>query len=90
MKQHKFKNEANATTTIVVNGSVTVDGLDAEPYTLTETKAPNGYNLLDGSKTITVTVDNTAKITVENVAGIILVIGAGIVLVVRRRMSTDR
>ena len=53
----------------MVNGSVTIDGLDAEAYTLTETKAPEGYNLLTESETITVTVDNSAEITVENVAG---------------------
>lgn len=64
--------ESGATTTIVVNGSVTVDGLDAETYTLTETKAPEGYNLLTESKAVTVTADNTASITVENVAGSLL------------------
>ena len=61
--------ESGATTTIVVNGSVTIDGLDAETYTLTETKAPEGYNLLTAAKTIEVTANNTASITVENVAG---------------------
>lgn len=63
---------SGATTTIIVNGSVTVDGLDAETYTLTETKAPEGYNLLTTPESITVTVDNTATITVENQAGSIL------------------
>lgn len=62
-------NESDATTTIVVDGSVTIDGLDAETYTLTETKAPAGYNLLTESKTVTVNADNTASITVENKAG---------------------
>ena len=61
--------ESGATTTIVVDGSVTIDGLDAETYTLTETKAPAGYNLLTESKTVTVNADNTASITVENKAG---------------------
>lgn len=60
---------SGATDTIVVNGSVTIDGLDAETYTLTETKAPAGYNLLTESKTVTVTADNAASITVENQAG---------------------
>lgn len=64
--------ESGATTTIVVNGSVTIDGLDAETYTLTETKAPEGYNLLTESETVTVTADNKASITVENVAGSLL------------------
>ena len=61
--------ELGTTTTIVVNGSVTIDGLDAETYTLTETKAPAGYNLLTEDKKIEVTANNTASITVENVAG---------------------
>lgn len=60
---------SGATTTIVVNGSVTIDGLDAETYTLTETKAPAGYNLLTTPQTINVTDDDAALITVENVAG---------------------
>lgn len=61
--------ESGATTTIVVNGSVTIDGLDAEIYTLTETKAPEGYNLLTEDKEIEVTTNNLAEITVENEAG---------------------
>lgn len=61
--------ESGATTTIVVNGSVTIDGLDAETYTLTETKAPEGYNLLTESKDAVVNVDNTASVNVVNQAG---------------------
>lgn len=61
--------ESGATTTIVVNGSVTIDGLDAETYALTETKAPAGYNLLTTSMDAVVNVDNTASVDVVNQAG---------------------
>ena len=64
--------EVGATTTIEVNGSVTIYGLDAEDYTLTETKAPDGYNLLDEDETLTVKADNTGEITVVNEAGSLL------------------
>ncbi len=45
--------EANTTTKIVA-GAVVIKGLDADDYTLTETKAPAGYNLLDDSIEVTV------------------------------------
>lgn len=64
------------------NGAISVDGLDADTYVLTETETKEGYNLLDD--TITVVIDQDGKvlykltnspdaakntITVENFAG---------------------
>ena len=38
-----------------VKGIITIEGLDAETYTLVETKAPDGYNKLDTPTTIKIT-----------------------------------
>ena len=43
------------TTQKIVAGKVVIKGLDADTYTLTETKAPAGYNLLDEAIEVTVT-----------------------------------
>ncbi len=65
------------TTTIIV-GSALIFGLDAGTYTLTETKAPDGYNLLTNTVEVTVGSDgyydtttgiNTNTTIVENSAG---------------------
>ncbi|MBE5827217.1 MAG: LPXTG cell wall anchor domain-containing protein [Butyrivibrio sp.] len=41
------------------SGLITIEGLDADSYTLTETKAPEGYNLLEDPITITITSETT-------------------------------
>ena len=77
--------EKDATTTITVkNGKVNIYGLAGKTYTLTETKAPDGYNklvtsetvnLADGSKTHATIVDSVYKdggVVVENHAGTVL------------------
>ena len=77
--------EEGATTTITVkNGKVNIYGLAGKTYTLTETKAPDGYNklvtsetvnLADGSKTHATIVDSVYKdggVVVENHAGTVL------------------
>lgn len=77
--------EDGATTTITVkNGKVNIYGLAGKTYTLTETKAPDGYNklatsetvnLADGSKTHATIVDSVYKdggVVVENHAGTVL------------------
>ena len=77
--------EDGATTTITVkNGKVNIYGLAGKPYTLTETKAPDGYNklvtsetvnLADGSKTHATIVGSVYKdggVVVENHAGTVL------------------
>ena len=77
--------EKDATTTITVkNGKVNIYGLAGKTYTLTETKAPGGYNklvtsetvnLANGSKTHATIVDSVYKdggVVVENHAGTVL------------------
>ena len=77
--------EDGATTTITVkNGKVNIYGLAGKTYTLTETKAPDGYNklvtsetvnLADGSKasaTIVGSVYKDGGVVVENHAGTVL------------------
>lgn len=77
--------EDGATTTITVKGGkVNIYGLAGKTYTLTETKAPDGYNklvtpetvnLTDGSKTHATIVDSVYKdggVVVENHAGTVL------------------
>ena len=77
--------DEGATTTITVkNGKVNIYGLAGKTYTLTETKAPDGYNklvtsetvnLADGSKTHATIVDSVYKdggVVVENHAGTVL------------------
>ena len=41
------------------SGLITINGLDADAYILTETKAPEGYNLLENPITITITSETT-------------------------------
>lgn len=53
--------EINATGYVDKNGVLTFEGLGAGTYTITELVAPNGYNLLKES--ITVTIDANATLT---------------------------
>ena len=77
----------------VTETPVTVEGLNAENYVLVETKAPQGYNLLESSVTVDgkeykhaqqVTVSNTSKVgevqtaTVEDGTGLTLPSTGGI------------
>ena len=57
--------EANATVKSDANGKIYVDGLAEGTYTLTETKAPDTYNLLKNpvSLTITATYDTDGNVT---------------------------
>lgn len=48
------------------NGNIALDGLKAGTYTLTETKAPEGYNLLDAP--ITVVIASNGDVTVDGEA----------------------
>ena len=77
--------EKDATTTITVKGGkVNIYGLAGKAYTLTETKAPDGYNklvtsetvnLADGSKTHATIVGSVYKdggVVIENHAGTVL------------------
>jgi LPXTG-motif cell wall-anchored protein len=86
--------------------SAVVYGLDKDStYYLEETKAQEGYNLLDEEKTVnlgsttSISVVNNAGSVLPSTGGIgttifyaigaVLVIGAGIVLVTRRRMNVQ-
>ena len=51
------------------NPIITVDGLDAETYSLVETKAPDGYNKLKDPTTITITATSTDNGTNVTVSG---------------------
>lgn len=65
-----------------VKGIITIEGLDAETYTLVETKAPDGYNKLENPTTIKIIATssdkgetvkvNGDKVTVENNKGSLL------------------
>ncbi|MCD8159315.1 MAG: LPXTG cell wall anchor domain-containing protein [Clostridiales bacterium] len=58
---------ATSTLTTAANGRLVVLGLDAGEYTLTETKAPNGYNLIATPTTITINgTVNTSLQATEN------------------------
>ena len=53
-----------ATITSPESGVIVIKGVDDASYTLTETKAPDGYNLLDGSVSVTpVATDRTTTDT---------------------------
>ena len=55
--------EDGATTTITVkNGKVNIYGLAGKTYTLTETKAPDGYNKLTAPVKITITKSDTTNV----------------------------
>ena len=86
--------------------SAVVYGLDKDStYYLEETKAPEGYNLLDKEETVNLgsttsidVVNNAGSVlpstggigtTIFYIIGAILVIGAGVVLVTRRRMNAQ-
>ena len=43
----------------VGSGKIVIKGVDLGEYTLTETKAPAGYNKLNGDKAFTVEAGNT-------------------------------
>lgn len=54
------------TTTITVkDGKVTIKGLDADTYYLEETKAPDGYNMLDERVEVTIE-DNNLTATIDS------------------------
>lgn len=48
-----------------VNGTVTVNRLDAGTYVVEEIKAPDGYEISEGAKTVYITGNEQAVVTVE-------------------------
>lgn len=59
--------EKGATTTIAVTGGkVNIYGLAGKTYTLTETKAPGGYNKLVTSETVDLTEGSKSHATIES------------------------
>jgi fimbrial isopeptide formation D2 family protein/LPXTG-motif cell wall-anchored protein len=53
----------NATITSGEDGYVKIHGLRAGTYTIEETKAPEDYNILNGTATATITVSSTGEVT---------------------------
>ena len=77
--------EDGATTTITVkNGKVNIYGLAGKTYTLTETKAPDGYNKLVTPETVNLTDGSKASATIESETyvdgGVVVKNNAGTVL----------
>lgn len=77
--------EDGATTTITVkNGKVNIYGLAGKTYTLTETKAPDGYNKLVTPETVNLTDGSMASATIESEtyvdSGVVVKNNAGTVL----------
>lgn len=77
--------EKDATTTITVkNGKVNIYGLAGKTYTLTETKAPDGYNKLVTPETVNLTDGSMASATIESETyvdgGVVVKNNAGTVL----------
>lgn len=64
-------NDNGTTDTLVspTNGKINVKGLDAETYTLVETKAPDGYNKLTTPTTITIEASSNNNGTDVTVTG---------------------
>ena len=57
------------TFTTVADGDIVIWGVDADDYTLAETQAPAGYNLLTEEVAVTVDAGNATRIDVLNQAG---------------------
>ena len=77
--------DEGATTTITVkNGKVNIYGLAGKTYTLTETKAPDGYNKLVTPETVNLTDGSMASATIESETyvdgGVVVKNNAGTVL----------
>lgn len=62
------------TTTIVVNGGgkATVSGLAGKTYWLEETKAPDGYNMLENRQKVAFDTNDLEDVTITNLAGDVL------------------
>lgn len=66
------------TFTTVANGNITIKGVDSDlDYTLVETVAPAGYNLLTSSVSVNVAEDNSTVSEIANSAGSTLPITGG-------------
>lgn len=55
--------------TTVATGKIVIKGVDLDKYTLTETKAPEGYNLLNAPVDVQVNADNALTVEVPNNSG---------------------
>ncbi len=70
-------NTDNSTTTILA-GDVVIRGLKDGVYSLVETEAPNGYNVLDAAIEVTIADANADRVVVENSTGTLLPSTGGI------------
>lgn len=63
--------EEGSVTTVTTDatGRFTIEGLDSDTYYLTETKAPNGYNVLSSAITVVIADDGTVTYTYNGTAG---------------------
>lgn len=55
--------------TTVAGGKIVIKGVDLDKYTLTETKAPEGYNLLNAPVDVQVNAENALTVDVPNNSG---------------------
>ncbi len=64
-----WEDDASAAGTLISgeDGVIRIDGLDDDTYTITETKAPTGYEIVD--ETITVVIDEDGNVTVDGDTG---------------------
>ncbi len=65
-KQGVYKYDAAGSNVVEtpLNGIVIIEGVEGKTYTLTETKAPDGYNLLGTPQTVTAQKSGESKVTV--------------------------
>ena len=61
--------DAVETFTTVADKDIVIWGVDSDKYSLVETKAPDGYNVLNDSIEVTVDANNALCIDVENKSG---------------------
>ncbi|MBW3089537.1 SpaA isopeptide-forming pilin-related protein [Bifidobacterium miconisargentati] len=67
----KSKDGTTVGTAAAVDGEVSFTGLKPGSYTVTETKAPSGYELPSPAPSFTVTIGDKGKVTFSNLGGLV-------------------